>query len=94
MFKKTLIAAAVATVASTAAMADVTVSGAVESTLTSTDSANMVMTQDAKLVFKASEDLGNGMTASAINLFLNVMVYICLTDKINKSNRDKIFFKI
>ena len=65
MFKKTLIAAAVATVASTAAMADVSISGKVESTLTSTDSANMVMTQDAKLVFKASEDLGNGMTASA-----------------------------
>ena len=66
MFKKTLIAAAVATVASTAAMADVSISGKVESTLTSTDSANMVMTQDAKLVFKASEDLGNGMTASAV----------------------------
>jgi len=63
--KKTIIAAAIATVVAAPAMADVSISGKVESTLTSTDSANMVMTQDAKLAFNASEDLGNGMSAFA-----------------------------
>jgi len=63
--KKTIIAAAIATVVAAPAMADVSISGKVESILTSTDSANMVMTQDAKLAFNASEDLGNGMSAFA-----------------------------
>jgi len=63
--KKTIIAAAIATVVAAPAMADVSISGKVESTLTSTDSANMQMTQDAKLAFNASEDLGNGMSAFA-----------------------------
>ena len=70
MFKKTLIAAAVATVASTAAMADVTIGGKVKQTFTSTDSATAATDQwaggtDAFLTFKGSEDLGNGMSAFA-----------------------------
>ena len=70
MFKKTLIAAAVATVASTAAMADVTIGGKVEQTFTWTDSTTaatdeMLGGTDAFLTFKGSEDLGNGMSAFA-----------------------------
>jgi len=69
MFKKTLIAAAVATLASTAAMADV-LGGKVKQTFTSTDSATAATDQwaggtDAFLTFKGSEDLGNGMSAFA-----------------------------
>ena len=72
--KKTLIAAAVASVASVAAapvaMADVSVSGIVEQTFTWTDSSTaatdeMLGSSDNNLHFKASEDLGNGMTAFA-----------------------------
>jgi len=69
MFKKTLIAAAVATLASSVAMADV-VGGKVKQTFTSTDSATAATDQwaggtDAFLTFKGSEDLGNGMSAFA-----------------------------
>ena len=70
MFKKTLIAAAVATLASSVAMADVSISGSVEQGFTSTNGATSATdewtgTTDANLVFKASEDLGNGMSAFA-----------------------------
>jgi len=69
MFKKTLIAAAVATLASSVAMADV-IGGKVKQTFTSTDSATAATDQwaggtDAFLTFKGSEDLGNGMSAFA-----------------------------
>ena len=66
--KKTIIAAAIATViAAPAAMADVSVSGNVEQTYVDTDSdANGVdSSPDNSITFKASEDLGNGMTAFA-----------------------------
>ena len=67
MFKKTLIAAAVATVASTAAMADVTVSGQVKYTLSDTDGAatDWSPISDNAITVKSSEDLGNGLTAFA-----------------------------
>ena len=67
MFKKTLIAAAVATVASTAAMADVTVSGQVKYTLADTDGAatDWSPLSDNAITVKSSEDLGNGLTAFA-----------------------------
>jgi predicted porin len=67
MFKKTLIAAAVATLASSVAMADVTVSGQVKYTLT--DTANSTSdwnpSSDNAITVKSSEDLGNGLTAFA-----------------------------
>jgi predicted porin len=70
MFKKTLIAAAVATLASSVAMADVSVGGKVEQNFTWTDSTTaatdeMLGATDAFLTFKGSEDLGNGMSAFA-----------------------------
>ena len=67
MFKKTLIAAAVATVASTAAMADVTVSGQVKYTLTDTanSTSDWSPTSDNEITVKSSEDLGNGLTTFA-----------------------------
>jgi len=70
MFKKTLIAAAVATLASSVAMADVSVGGKVEQNFTWTDSATRDADEmnggtDAILTFKGSEDLGNGMSAFA-----------------------------
>jgi len=67
MFKKTLIAAAVATVASTAAMADVTVSGQVKYTLTDTanSTSDWSPASDNDITVKSSEDLGNGRTAFA-----------------------------
>ena len=67
MFKKTLIAAAVATVASTAAMADVTVSGQVKYTLADTDGAatDWSPISDNAITVKSSEDLGNGLTTFA-----------------------------
>ena len=67
MFKKTLIAAAVATVASTAAMADVTVSGQVKYTLSDTDGAatDWSPISDNAITVKSSEDLGNGLTTFA-----------------------------
>jgi predicted porin len=69
MFKKTLIAAAVATLASSVAMADV-VGGKVKQTFTSTDSSVAANDDfhggtDAVLTFTGSEDLGNGMSAFA-----------------------------
>ena len=67
MFKKTLIAAAVATVASTAAMADVTVSGQVKYTLTDTanSTSDWSPASDNEITVKSSEDLGNGLTTFA-----------------------------
>jgi len=68
MFKKTLIAAAVATVASTAAMAgDSSVSGQVKYTLADTDGAatDWAASFDNSITFKSTEDLGNGLTAFA-----------------------------
>ena len=64
MFKKTVLAAAIATVSATA-MADVSISGQVKATLTDTDGGNTAMGYDNSLTFKASEDLGNGMSAFA-----------------------------
>ena len=73
MFKKTLIAAAIATVAAApAAMADVSVSGQVKVGFTSTDSTattnakDWAPSTDNNITFKATEDLGNGMTAAAM----------------------------
>jgi predicted porin len=66
--KKTLIAAGIAAVvAAPVAFADVTVSGAVKYTLTNTDTATGGWTGglDNEIHFKASEDLGNGLTAFA-----------------------------
>jgi predicted porin len=67
--KKTLIAAGIAAVvAAPAAFADVTVSGQVKWTMTdggTTGSETRNMTSDNALTFKASEDLGNGLTAFA-----------------------------
>ena len=71
MFKKTLIAAAVATLASSVAMADVSVSGKVEQNFTWTDSTTattdeMLGGTDGIITFKGSEDLGNGMSAFTV----------------------------
>ena len=67
MFKKTLIAAAVATLASSVAMADVNISGQVKYTLT--DTANSATdwnpSFDNDITVKSSEDLGNGLTTFA-----------------------------
>jgi len=72
--KKTLIAAGIAAVvAAPAAFADVKVSGVVEQSFSDTDlniggtstTDEWVGTSDNSLTFKASEDLGNGMTAFA-----------------------------
>jgi predicted porin len=67
--KKTLIAAGIAAVvAAPAAFADVSVSGQVKWTMTdggTTGSETRYMTSDNALTFKASEDLGNGLTAFA-----------------------------
>jgi len=66
MFKKTLIAMSLAAVTGSA-MADVSVSGRVEQTFTDTDgnTTGLVGSTDNHIVFSASEDLGNGMTAFA-----------------------------
>ena len=66
MFKKTLIAMSLAAVTGSA-MADVSVSGRVEQTFTDTDgnTTGLVGSSDNHIVFSASEDLGNGMTAFA-----------------------------
>jgi len=66
--KKTIIAAAIATVVAAPAMADVSVSGQVKVAVTDTD--NDATKQwapgfDNSLTFKSSEDLGNGMSAFA-----------------------------
>jgi len=64
--KKTLIAAGIsAVVAAPAAFADVSVSGVVEQTFSLVENADMTSASDNSLAFKASEDLGNGMTAFA-----------------------------
>jgi predicted porin len=64
--KKTIIAAAVAAaVAAPAAFADVSISGMVNPELHDTDGNGWVGSVNTDLVFKASEDLGNGMKASA-----------------------------
>ena len=67
MFKKTLIAAAVATVASSVAMADVSISGAVEQTFVDDEAVATGWTAETfnMINFKASEDLGNGISAFA-----------------------------
>ena len=66
MFKKTLIAMSLAAVTGSA-MADVSVSGRVEQTFTDTDgnTTGLVGSSDNHIVFSASEDLGNGMSAFA-----------------------------
>lgn len=66
--KKTLIAAAIATVAAApAAMADVSISGQVKVTVADNDGqeGDYAPSYDNSLTFKASEDLGNGMSAFA-----------------------------
>ena len=67
MFKKTLIAAAVATLASSVAMADVSVSGRVERGFSDEDAGTTGWAgfTDNQININASEDLGNGMTAFA-----------------------------
>ena len=87
MFKKTLIAAAVATLASSVAMADVSVSGQVKTYFVTTDATSAgndgkdwAPVTDTAIDFKASEDLGNGMS---------VFAQISLdTDAINASTTD------
>ena len=87
MFKKTLIAAAVATLASSVAMADVSVSGQVKTYFVTTDATSAgnngkdwAPVTDTAIDFKASEDLGNGLTAFA-QITLD-------TDAINASTTD------
>ena len=66
--KKTIIAAAIATVIAAPAMADVSVSGVVEQSFEKVDVDTMDDWNgytDSGLTFKASEDLGNGLTAFA-----------------------------
>jgi predicted porin len=65
--KKTLIAAGIAAVmAAPVAMADVSVSGQVKYTLVDSDGGNdFAPSFDNSLTFKASEDLGNGLSAFA-----------------------------
>jgi predicted porin len=64
--KKTLIAAGIAAVvAAPAAFADVSVSGGVEQAFTKTDNGVWAGSSDNFVTFKASEDLGNGLTAFA-----------------------------
>jgi predicted porin len=64
--KKTLIAAGIAAViAAPAAMADVTVSGKVKMTYLAAENGNTFTQFDNALSFKASEDLGNGLSAFA-----------------------------
>jgi predicted porin len=65
MFKKTLIAAAVATLASSVAMADVSVSGRIEQGFSDEDAGTTGWAgfNDNQINIKASEDLGNGMSA-------------------------------
>ena len=66
MFKKTVLAAAIATVSATA-MADVSVSGRVEQGFADEDAGTSGWSgfTDNQINFKASEDLGNGMSAFA-----------------------------
>jgi len=68
--KKTLIAAGIAAVVAAPAFADVKISGAVEQAFTNVDSSTAASddwdgSSDNSVTFKASEDLGNGLTAFA-----------------------------
>jgi len=64
--KKTLIAAGIAAVmAAPVAFADVSVSGQVKVTIADSDTSDFGPTFDNALSFKASEDLGNGLSAFA-----------------------------
>jgi predicted porin len=63
--KKTLIAAAVAASFAAPAMADVSVSGQVKVTYASVENGADMIDHDNALTFKASEDLGNGLSAFA-----------------------------
>jgi predicted porin len=70
LMKKTLIAAGIAAVMSVPAMADVSVSGRVKYTITAADAFGSTAdvtggSFDNELHFKASEDLGNGLSAFA-----------------------------
>jgi len=65
--KKTIVAAAVAAlVAAPAAFADVSVSGQINQEFFKTDGGDLDSDLNSDIVFKASEDLGNGMKASAV----------------------------
>ena len=63
--KKTLIAAGIAAVVAAPAFADVKISGAVEQAFTQIENGDFTGTSDNALVFSASEDLGNGLSAFA-----------------------------
>jgi predicted porin len=65
LMKKTLIAAAVAASFAAPAMADVSVSGQVKVTIADSNGSSYNPSYDNALSFKASEDLGNGMSAFA-----------------------------
>ena len=68
MFKKTLIAAAVATMASSVAMADVKIGGQVKMTFSDVKDSTTEqwkLGSDNALNFSVTEDLGNGMSAFA-----------------------------
>jgi hypothetical protein len=71
--KKTIVAAAVAAVVSAPAMADLSISGQINQEFssigkasTSVVDAGLVQDQNVDIVFKASEDLGNGMKIGAV----------------------------
>jgi predicted porin len=94
--KKTLIAAGIAAVvAAPAAFADVAVSGQVKMTFKSVEAYNNGATVtgydfDNALTFKASEDLGNGMSAFAtISLDLDNMADSANTT-LDKSSKDQV----
>ena len=63
MFKKTLIAAAVATMASSVAMADVKIGGKVEQQQQKSEAGEWSGWSDVRLTVSGDEDLGNGMSA-------------------------------
>ena len=63
MFKKTLIAAAVATMASSVAMADVKIGGKVEQQQLKSEAGEWSGWSDVRLTVSGDEDLGNGMSA-------------------------------
>lgn len=88
MMKKTLIAAAIATVAAAPAMADVSISGQVKVAVTDTDAYGSTAASewapsfDNSLTFKASDDLGNGMTAfTALAIDLDKMADTTAADE-------------
>jgi len=63
--KKTLIAAGIAAVMAAPAFADVSVSGKVHQQISKRDGSANTYSSDNDINFKASEDLGNGLTAFA-----------------------------